>query len=395
MAGAASAMLTASLLASASACSLSADAVPGATLRGHGAGAALATRRWYYEHGQHVPGSSKSLLIDLHGSGSCASAHAATSKFVGVAHDSIIVWPQSRSTNDAWRAVDLTADDEFIQQIVADIAARLDNGVDLTRIYVTGHAEGCQFAQRLIAQGSVSGLVAAAACTSAALSAEPLPSTFLATPLMLVHGMLDTLEPYTGRSPPPPSSSTASATGSTFKPSAVESVASWAVFNGCPTAGFAAGPPLVDSACAPGSEGTVSVAYGGTAYTTSRYTGCHAGAEVTLVSLPNVGHLPYLGASPMEEEQGVEGLVPCAVDTTSMMWTFLQRFSRASSSSTSSALTDPLPEPTCETMPRLCTTCFPHSVCLLPGARCDSTPPPAFCGFCAPFVSCMPTHPAP
>ena len=202
---------------------------------------------------------SKSLLVDLHGSGSCASAHAETSKFMGIAYNSIIVWPQSLSTIDAWRATDLVADDEFIQQIVADIASRLNDGVDLTRVYVTGHAEGCRFAQRLIAQGSASGLVAAAACTSAALSAEPLPSTFLATPLMLVHGMLDTLEPFTGRPPPPLSSSSSSAaTGSVFQPSAVESAASWAIFNGCPTSGFAAGPPLVDSACASGSEGTVS-----------------------------------------------------------------------------------------------------------------------------------------
>lgn len=48
-------LITASLLASASACSLSADSVPGATLRGHGAGAALETRRWYYESYEDVP----------------------------------------------------------------------------------------------------------------------------------------------------------------------------------------------------------------------------------------------------------------------------------------------------------------------------------------------------
>ena len=274
------------------------------------------------------------------------------------------------------------ADVDFILQIVADVVSQLGGRINMRRLYVTGHGSGCAFAQRLVASGAP-GLFAACACASAALDTEPSRS-FTPTPFMLVHGMLDAIVPYDGIAVV----NTSEPTASPYLPSALDTVAIWARINECHESGtyYASGPPLVREDCATSSGDSVDRSFGGVAYWTSHYwaAGCTSSSETVLISLPNVGHRPYLHANPLPSEHGTPGMGSSSVATHELMWAFMRRFTKPAAAAV-------LPSPTCEAMPTLCSMCFAHSRCLLPGANCVGLPqPPPFCAYCTPYIACMP-----
>ena len=369
------------------------------------------------------------LLIDLHGARSCASARARDSRFASVAEvftPMILAYPQHGRLAGAWNAGACCArqpvdDDAFLRQLIADVVEQqrsTAHPVDLRRLYVSGHAEGCMLAQAILARSS--GLFTAAACSSAHLQTEPIASEaqpFYPTPLMIIHGMLDNEHAYFGRrrdaAAAPHAVTATTASDQPFQPSAVENVAIWAKINGCAGVGAASsssggsgggggsgtgllvGPPLVDISCNPAALVT---SYGGTAYTTAHYTSCEGGAEVVLISLPHVGRSPFPGVPPAADEwTAVADLSTCRVDTWLMMIDFLRRFERTAVGATERVM-GMLPPPTCITMPALCATCQPFAYCLFALTRtpdCSSNFPPYCTTVCGPYTACTPPSPPP
>ena len=206
--------------------------VRGAELRCHGQ-PPITSRCWW----EFVPTSLRvpppgaasrpvALHVDLHGATSCAYQRAAKSGYASAAEaapDAIVVWPNAK-TSELWNAGSCCAgnppatdDLGFLRQMVADVVAQRrasPHPINLRRIFVTGHAEGCMLAQSLLIW--LPGLFAAAACTSGYLQVEPpadapsagspadalragAPAAFVPTPLLLVHGMRDQWSAYSGR----------------------------------------------------------------------------------------------------------------------------------------------------------------------------------------------------
>jgi len=169
-------------------------------------------------------------------------------------------------------------DVEFLQQLIGNVVAETPN-VDLRRIYVTGHSNGCAMAQRLVSEAG--GAIAALSCHSSPLVTRQLPGSsegYRATPIQIFHGDDDRTVRYQGAA----------------YPHAIVNVDRWARANGCKRS-----HKYQDDS---GS------------YTTHAHDECHDGVRVELVQLHDVGHRPFRG-------QG-----GCQIDTTSMAWEFLTQF---------------------------------------------------------------------
>jgi len=234
--------------------------------------------------------ASAPLVIDMHGFGSNANQQRAISGFSHLARTEgfIVAWPQgveasfNAGLGCCGSAVKERVDDVgFVRALVADVATL--EQLDLDRVYVTGLSNGCAMAQRVAAQAS--DLVAAAACMAMYLIARPAPD-YTPVPLMEIHGTADSVVPYQGDR---------NGAAALF-PTAIGNVETWAKLNGC------AGDPVKTDG--PSARATFT-----------RFGECKDSADVVLLTLDGVGHVPYLG---------IQG----DVDTARVAWAFMREFSR-------------------------------------------------------------------
>jgi poly(3-hydroxybutyrate) depolymerase len=160
----------------------------------------------------------------------------------------------------------------FLRKVVSQTAS--NHGVDLSRVYMAGHSNGCSMAQRMAAEAS--DIVAAVGCHSSYLAAKS--QDFIPVPIMEIHGDSDPIVPY-----------------------------------GLPLVGAKANQQRWrDLNKCQGSATETS----DNSYTSSTYSNCQGGTEVTLVTVKGAGHSPYQGFD-------------TRVDTTQLAWDFVKRFSRS------------------------------------------------------------------
>jgi len=165
--------------------------------------------------------------------------------------------------------------------------------VDTTRIYLTGHSNGCIASLALAATSS--DIVAGVACMAGSLIAPFDAIDYTPVPIWMVHGLLDETIPYNG-------SDTYFITdkgkevGFLPIPFAMNYIAEK---NGC-----GSDPDQIDF-----DEGSTHV-----------FTNCTGQSSVEWVVLDNSDHSPYLGASDVSEEESKI----TTIDTTGLAWNFLK-----------------------------------------------------------------------
>lgn len=245
-------------------------------------------RCWYLHVPDGVDPGGAPLVVDFHAFNSCAENNQFYTGWKEIAEKEklLLVWPQGTEDlapapydSPSWNAGQccgsagevplqfpegpaFNIDDEgFIVAMVEHIAGT--NAVDSTRVYMAGHSNGCNMAQRMAERRS--SLVAAVGCHAAYLVTAPqvdLP-TFRRynytspVPVIEVHGTDDLVVSYSDF----------------FGISAVKNLGRWAQLNQCQNA-------PVTTASADG-------------YVTTAVSGCDNDAEVRLLTLPRVGHSPY------------------------------------------------------------------------------------------------------
>jgi polyhydroxybutyrate depolymerase len=166
------------------------------------------------------------LVLDLHGSGGTADRQAANSRFEALAARAGV--------------------------LVATRAC-----TDLTRVYATGFSGGarmssllgCRLNARIAAIAPMAGL------------RWPGPCEGRAIPVLTLHGLADTQNPYAGH---------AEGRGAEWLESVPDALAAWARHNGCAAAAMQEDPP-----------GPLS---------TVRYEGCNDGANVRVIRIDGLGH---------------------------------------------------------------------------------------------------------
>ena len=224
------------------------------------------------------------LVIDIHGWGSNPSTHRSYTGFAELAETEGFVVAYPTGTQNSFNAGGLccppatTSDVDdvgYILAIIDDVSARMD--IDETRIYATGHSNGCAMSQRLAAEASDT--IAAVACMALYLLTDA-SSDYTPVPILEIHGTDDAVVAY-------------STTGQ-FGWGALPNLETWAELNQC------AGEPITS----PGPDDSAE-------YTT--YEDCADGTVVSLLTLDGVGHAPYapFGTS---------------IDTTRIAWDFLRRY---------------------------------------------------------------------
>mmetsp|Transcript_85874 Transcript_85874/g.179462 ORF Transcript_85874/g.179462 Transcript_85874/m.179462 type:complete len:862 (+) Transcript_85874:383-2968(+) len=171
----------------------------------------------------------------------------------------------------------------FLRSIVEEAVVTF--GIDTSRVYFVGHGGGCQVAQMMAYLAS--DIVAAVACSSSYFfDMSGLPQfSYTPIPVMEIHGVIDeTIGFY------------ANSYRSWVHGGALANLEYWKDTNGC--------------------EGDVVT----TTYNTfdrHTYSLCNNSAEVSLVQLHGVGHLPYWDFESV-------------VDTSQLVWDFVKRFAKKS-----------------------------------------------------------------
>jgi len=227
------------------------------------------------------------LVVDMHGWGGCAFGLSEYSGWKEKAEENgfFLAWPQGTEWNKerAWNAgtrccggaaAEGIDDVGFIRKVVRKSAAAFN--VDLSRVYMAGHSNGCAMAQRMAAQSS--DIVAAVACHAMYLVPGGSPDHgFAPVPIMEIHGTADSVVP-----------------GGLV--GAEVNLEQWRAFNNC-------------------RGDAVDTDYGD--YKVRKYSYCADATEVALVTLPGVGHSPFRGQD-------------TCVDTTQLAWDFLKKFHQRS-----------------------------------------------------------------
>mmetsp|Transcript_19928 Transcript_19928/g.30565 ORF Transcript_19928/g.30565 Transcript_19928/m.30565 type:complete len:443 (+) Transcript_19928:28-1356(+) len=287
------------------------------------------TRCWYtYINPQVATGASNTnnqlipLVIDMHGRTGCASWMPWYSGWAGLASGAtnaqehfVLAMPQGNtdaaiSENTCWNAgycccfrnndapVNQVEDVLFLTKMIETLASDFSSIIDVDRVYLAGHSNGCMMAQRFIAERS--DLIAAVGCHAGVVTLGEMPNFFgnpnwllptdvnatgyVPTPVITVHGTADDILPYYGGYYLP-------------HPGAEESISWWAEANEC---NLTAKSVTVDSSGK---------------YATHAYSGCAGGASVQLLEMYDVGHTPYGGYD-------------TNVDTTSLVKEFMFQFER-------------------------------------------------------------------
>jgi polyhydroxybutyrate depolymerase len=206
-----------------------------------------------------VPGRTQlPLVFDLHGSGGNATGRAAKSGFEALAAREGFAVATLQAEDARWN-VPVTsgrADDvQYVSDALDQIAAR--TCIDPARVYATGFSGGgrmssllgCRLNHRIAAIAPVGGLRSFAPCPGRAV------------PVLSVHGLADTTNPYEGHAD----------RGSEWVESVPEALAGWASHNRCDP------KLLLDETPGP--------------LRTLRYAGCERGTEVRLIRVDRMGHV--------------------------------------------------------------------------------------------------------
>mmetsp|Transcript_57356 Transcript_57356/g.66236 ORF Transcript_57356/g.66236 Transcript_57356/m.66236 type:complete len:685 (-) Transcript_57356:295-2349(-) len=256
------------------------------------------------------------IVIDPHGFNLCASEQANFSGWDKTAdeHGFIVVWPQGNlnaefSNDPSWdfgmccsslgeplngtgfppRAEDANIDDiGFIQQLISNVQADVlethSLRLDLQRIYMAGHSNGCMFSQ---AMAALSDTPAAVCCVASSLMPSP-SEDYQPTPVQVVYGSLDTTIGF-------------------FFGSNDHILNTWGPLNECE---------------GEGGNVTTNTEDDSGLYVTRRLSNCTA--DVETVEIYDVGHFAYLGLPPVNQYSTFEypGAITPAVDSTALAWEF-------------------------------------------------------------------------
>lgn len=190
---------------------------------------------------------------------------------------------------------DLTFLVEIADDLKSDMQADVNNtvSIDFSRIYLTGHSNGCYASMAMAMQRS--DFVAAVCCMSGALLTPPAVD-YQPTPIWFLGGTLDSRVSVDGQFNE----------GSTYVPSQAGGYERFAALNNCTQESQS--EVAVPSMDVPGQLGMML---------TRTSHGCVNDANVTWVSLSTAGHMVY-------QDVGFEFFPPNAaattVDTTSLAW---------------------------------------------------------------------------
>lgn len=198
------------------------------------------------------------LVLDLHGSGGNAAGQAKTSGLEALAAREGFAVASLQAEDARWN-VPVTngrADDvQYVSDVIDQVAAR--TCIDPARVHATGFSGGgrmssllgCRLNHRIASIAPVGGLRWTGPCPGRAV------------PVLAVHGLADTTNPYEGHGD----------RGAEWVESVPEALAGWASHNRCQ-------PKLVQED-APGPAHAV------------RYAGCASGADVRLLRIDGMGHI--------------------------------------------------------------------------------------------------------
>jgi len=300
------------------------------------------------------------VTMYLHGFTGCADPQKTSvfcSGWAGLAEDngSILILPQAYEANfpgnwgeyvSSWNSDVACTEDTPNDQCRADLFPSKEDdvsfllkvlqktreayNVDSSRMYISGHSNGCAMAQRLIAE--VPNVFAAASCTSAPVQESVAPaSDYPGTSLRLIHAVNDFVVQY---NPPAPPAEIQALVDSyiavnpaygteNYKfgydratllslavpefPGAADTLETWKNWNGCSDSSTTSNDP----------EGL---------YTTTTYSECAPGVKLELVTLlpasQNTG-APFFGHSPFVTCGG------STVDAPTLAWDFMKDFTCA------------------------------------------------------------------
>ena len=245
------------------------------------------------------------LIVNLHGFGGNKNALYDYSHFDVIAeeNDVIVVYPQGyeNSWNAGWccgDAKDEGLDDVgFITELIEHVSSNFS--VDSSRIYSSGHSNGCAMTHKLANEASE--VFAAVGCMALYLLENPSP-TYTPVPLIEVHGLLDQIIPY-GASYPSSLYFDQSLDG---EEGAIQNIMDWGEMNGC-------------------SGGTLPAIFEEYYdYSIMGYDDCDGDTEVQLVTLNFAAHAPYPSNSYFIDN-------PTNVNTVQIVWDFMSQFSKSSS----------------------------------------------------------------
>ena len=248
------------------------------------------------------PASPAPLLINMHGFGGTNSDFYNYSQFNVLAEEEGFVTLYPQGVEDSWNAgwccgeaKDVGIDDvDFILTMIETVSTNIS--FDATRIYSSGHSNGCAMTHKLANEASH--VFAAAGCMALYLLEEPHPS-YSPISLIEVHGVVDAIIPY-GTSYSSSLYFDASLDG---EEGAIQNIMDWAKMNGCEDSG---GLPKVFETYAD--------------YSVMGYDACEMDTEVQLVTLNFANHWPY---------PGIDFDNPTDVDTVQIVWDFMSRFSKS------------------------------------------------------------------
>jgi polyhydroxybutyrate depolymerase len=256
----------------------------------------------------HLPSNYESshslpLLIALHGRLGTGKMMIKQTHFNEIADREgfIVVYPEGSKrgwadgrgiTHADKRGVDDVA---FIDKLMKVLKEKFS--INHTRIYIAGHSNGGFMAQRLAIERSHQ--FAAIAVVAASLS-ESLASRFTPSrpmPILFIHGTADPVTPYEG----------GKQTGGARVLSVVDTVKTWAHFNGCKKS------PKLQEIHGLDSGPLVSVL---------TYRSCQNHAQVKLFRIDGGGHT-WPGESESLSKSGV-GKLSAGIDASEEIWKFFR-----------------------------------------------------------------------
>jgi polyhydroxybutyrate depolymerase len=198
------------------------------------------------------------LVLNLHPSGGNSAGQARTSGFEEVAQREGFAVASPQAENGRWNVPVQAAradDVAYVSAVIDDVASQLC--IDPARVYATGFSGGarmssllaCTLNNRIAAIAPVAGL------------RWPAPCKGRAVPILTLHGLADTQNPYDGN---------AQGRGEEWLESVPDAMAGWARHNGCRLEAITEDP-----------DGPLS---------TIRYAGCRDNADVRLIRIDGLGH---------------------------------------------------------------------------------------------------------
>ena len=223
--------------------------------------------------GANAGDDAPAVLIALHGLGDTAAGFENATSLTGAVDTDrvMVVYPDGLPTPDGRRSWNAGSccnpagqppvdDVGFLTALIDTLVAE---GGDPEQVYLAGFSNGGMMAYRAACELGES--IAGIAVVSGALVVDDCTEPGV-VPLVAVHGTADPVVPYAGEVLSP---EVQASLGQERFPSVAQSVNAWRDRNGC----TADAEPTV--------SGTV---------TTTRYTDCAPGGEITVVSIANGGH---------------------------------------------------------------------------------------------------------